>query len=335
MARSGGPTLSDVAEQAQVSLATASKALNGVPGVRDATRTRVLDAAKELGFAPNLVARNLARNRSETIGLLTSDMAGRFVLPILMGAEDAFGIDEFSVILSDARGDAIREQHHVQLLLSRRVDAFMVVGHDNDPRPPIELPAQVPIIYVYAPSTSAGHLSITPDNRQGAGLAVDHLLGIGRRRIAHVTGDPGSTAARERREGIEAALGAHGLVAAFETRFGDWTERWGRAAAGLLLEGDPEVDGVVCDSDVIARGVLEGLQAQGRSIPGDVAVIGFDNWDVVVDGPVPPLTSIDMDFQNLGRAAAQHLMAALRGTAPPTGVIREPCRLVIRGSTIP
>ena len=112
-------TLSDVARRAGVSIATASKALNGRGDVAAGTRKRVMEAAAELAFTPNAMARGLLAGRTGTVGLLTNDLDGRFVIPILMGAEDAFGAGQVNVFLCDARGDAIREQHHLRALLSR------------------------------------------------------------------------------------------------------------------------------------------------------------------------------------------------------------------------
>ena len=126
-------TLSDVARRAGVSIATASKALNGRGDVAPATRARVTEAADALSFTPNAMARGLLAGRTGTVGLLTSDLEGRFMLPILMGAEDAFGAGQINVFLCDARGDAIREQHHLKALLSRRVDGIIVVGRQTDP----------------------------------------------------------------------------------------------------------------------------------------------------------------------------------------------------------
>jgi LacI family transcriptional regulator len=127
-ARSRVATLADVARLAGVSVATASKALNGRDHVRAETRSRVLEAAEQLSFTPNSVARSLLAGRTGTVGLLTSDLEGRFSIPILMGAEDAFGAGRVAVFLCDARGDTIREQHHVQVLLNRRVDGLIVAG---------------------------------------------------------------------------------------------------------------------------------------------------------------------------------------------------------------
>jgi LacI family transcriptional regulator len=183
-------TLRDVAALAGVSVPTASKAINNRSHVHAATRSRVLAAAEQLGFAPNALARGLLDGRTGTVGLLTSDLVGRFSLPILMGAEDAFGAGRTSVFLCDARGDTIRERHHLAALLARQVDGLIVVGSRTDPRPSLGRELPIPVVYVYAESDDPADLSLVPDNVGAGALAVEHLLAMGRRRIAHVGGDP-------------------------------------------------------------------------------------------------------------------------------------------------
>src|SRR6478736_7517966 len=203
-------TLSDVARRAGVSIATASKALNGRGDVAAATRQRVRDAADSLAFTPNAMARGLLAGRTGTVGLLTSDLEGRFMIPILMGAEDAFGAGRINVFLCDARGDSIREQHHLRELLSRRVDGIIVVGRQTDPRPSLGQDLPVPVVYAYAPSDDHRDLSLTPDNYAGGRLAIEHLISCGRSRVAHISGDPAYAAAQDRLAGARAALHAAG-----------------------------------------------------------------------------------------------------------------------------
>lgn len=327
-------TLSDVARLAGVSVATASKALNERRQVRAETRARVLEAAERLSFTPNPLARSLLAGRTATVGLLTSDLQGRFSIPILMGAEDAFGAGRVAVFLCDARGDAIREQHHVRALLSRRVDGLIVVGSRTDPRPSLGRDLPLPVVYAYAPSEDAADLSIVVNNVGAAETAVDHLIACGRTRIAHITGDPTFAAAQDRVRGTLAALERNGLELVGDVRFGSWTERWGRAAAAMLLARHPDVDAIVCGSDQVARGVMDALRETDRTIPQDVAVMGFDNWEIFTEHARPPLTSIDMNFERLGRVAAQRLFAAIDG-APRSGIEALDTRLVIRGSTVP
>ncbi|SDD74375.1 LacI family DNA-binding transcriptional regulator [Glycomyces harbinensis] len=340
MARSPAPrgtrtaTLSDVARLAGVSVATASKALNGRNHVHAQTRERVFEAAAQLSFSPNSLARGLLAGKTGTVGLLTSDLVGRFSLPILMGAEDAFGAGQVSVFLCDARGDAIRERHHVRALLSRRVDGLIVVGSSTDPRPPLADSVDVPVVYAYAPSENPEDLSIVPDNVGAGRMAVEHLIACGRTRIAHISGDRQYSAARDRVDGVRAALDEAGIPLVGQVAYGTWEEGWGRAAAGMLLDREPDVDAVLCGSDQVARGVLDTLRERGRRVPDDVAVMGFDNWQVMTSGARPQLTSVDMNLEELGRAAARALFESI-DAEHGKGIRTVQCRVVPRGSTAP
>lgn len=330
----GPVTLRDVARLAGVSMSTASKALNGRRDVRAETRARVIEAAERLSFSPNALARGLIARRTGTVGLLTSDLEGRFSIPILMGAEDAFGSDHTSVFLCDARGDSIREQHHLNALLSRRVDGLIVVGARPDTRPSIGRAMPVPVVYAYAPSDHADDLSLVVDNVEGGRMAIAHLLTCGRRRIAHITGDSAYGAARDRATGAQAELAEAGLsLVGGRVYFGAWTEAWGRGATRRLLEQEPEIDAIFAGSDQIARGVLDALHEARVDVPSQVAVIGFDNWHALADHARPPLTSVDMNLEALGRLAAKRLFAAMDGT-PATGVEKISCRVVPRQSTV-
>lgn len=329
-----GPTLSDVARMAGVSIATASKALNGREHVRETTRQRVFQVAEALSFVPNPLAQGLLSGQTGTVGLLTSDLEGRFSIPIMMGAEDAFGAGSTSVFLCDARGDAIRERTQIQALLSRHVDGLIIVGARPDPRPPLAMRIPVPVVYAYAPSEDPNDYSITSDNVHGGRLAADHLVATGRRRIGIITGDAGYGAAHDRASGAIAALRDAGISPLGDgAQFGAWTEAWGRGATHAMVAAHPDLDALICGSDQIARGAMDSLRELGREIPDDVAVVGHDNWEVLAPGARPPLTSIDMRLQELGRLAAGKLFAAIEGTASH-GLDKLPCRLVPRGSTI-
>ncbi len=327
-------TLSDVARRAGVSIATASKAVNGRSDVAATTRTRVLAAAEELSFTPNAMARGLLAGRTGTVGLLTGDLEGRFVIPILMGAEDAFGAGQVNVFLCDARGDAIREQHQLKALLSRRVDGIIVVGRQTDPRPSLGQDVPVPVVYAYAPSDDPRDVSLTPDNVAGGRMAIEHLISCGRTRIAHISGDPAYAAAQDRLAGARAALAGAGLGLVGDPMFSAWSEHWGRDAAALLLQRHPEIDAIFCGSDQIARGVLDTARDLGRDVPDDLAVMGYDNWSALAENSRPELTSIDANLQQLGRRAAQCVFDAIDGETTGVGTHHLPVRLVIRGSTI-
>jgi LacI family transcriptional regulator len=320
-------TISEVAALAGVSTGTASKALNGRGSLRDETRQRVRQAADQLGFVANEAARSLQAGRSYTVGMITTDSIGRFSIPLMIGAEDALGAGQVSVFLCDARDDPIREQYYLRTLLGRKVDGIIVTGRRTQARAPIGAGLPVPVVYAFISSADPQDCSVVPDEADGARRAMQHLLAIGRRRIAHVTGPEHHHSARVR---ASAAASVTELVS--PPLYGEWSEEWGRQAAGILLSNGAEADAVFCGSDQIARGVAEAMREAGRSVPGDVALVGFDNWDVMVDGCRPALTSVDMDLEGIGRSAAELLLQAINGD-PVHGQRAQACRLVPRAST--
>jgi LacI family transcriptional regulator, galactose operon repressor len=325
-------TISEVAALAGVSAGTASKALNGRGALRPETRQRVHDAAEQLGFVANAAARSLQAGRTYTVGMITTDSIGRFSIPLLIGAEDALGAGQVSVFLCDARDDPIREQYYLRTLLGRQVDGIIVTGRRTQARPPIGSSPAVPVVYAFISSTDPDDCSVVPDEADGARRAVEHLLAIGRRRIAHVTGPEHHHSASVRALAAASTLAEAGLEPAAPVLFGEWSEAWGRQAAGILLSTGASVDAVFCGSDQIARGMAEAMREAGRRVPGDVALVGFDNWDVMVDGCRPALTSVDMDLEGIGRTAAELLLAGINGN-PAHGRHALPGRLVPRAST--
>jgi LacI family transcriptional regulator len=328
------PTLKDVARLSGVSIATASKAINGRTDVHPETRRRVLEMANRISFTPNTLARGLLAGQTGTVGLLTNDLEGRFSIPILMGVEDAFGTGKMSGFLCDARGDSIRENYHLHALLARRVDGLIVVGNQTDPRPSLGPAVPVPVIYAYAPSVDPRDTSIVPDNTGAGAMAAQHLIAIGRRKIAHISGDGTHAAAIDRADGLLAALAEAGLsLAGDQVRYGRWSEAWGRAATSMLLDQQVDFDGLVCGSDTIARGALEILRGRGIEVPGSVAIVSFDNWEILVAESRPPLTSVDMNLKALGRLAAERLSQAINGERH-AGIESLSCRLVVRGSSV-
>lgn len=329
----GTATLKDVAKLAGVSIATVSKALNGREHVRAETRARVRRAADELHFSPNQLAQGLLAGRTGTVGLLTSDLEGRFSIPVMMGAEDAFGADSTSVFLCDARGDVIREQHHLRALLSRRVDGLIILGDTTNTRTSLGQRIPVPVVYAYAPSDDDRDISVISDNVDAGRLAAEHLLNCGRSRIAYIAGDVSYTAATDRVAGVKAALDGRGLtLIGEEALYGAWTEGWGRAAVRTLLQRYPEIDGFLCGSDQIARGALDALREAGRDVPGDISVMGHDNWEQIASQSRPALSTIDMRLQVVGRVAARLLFAAINGERQP-GLHKISCRVVTRDSS--
>lgn len=326
-------TIRDVAAAADVSIGTASKALNGRGRMRDETRDRVLAAAERLGFRPNPLAQGLLAGRTYTVGLVTGDSFGRFSIPVMLGAEDALGAGQISVFMCDTRDDPIRERHYVERLLARRVEGIIVTGRRTEPRAGIGHDLPVPVVYAMTQSTDDSDVSIIPDDEGGGALAARHLMATGRTRIGHVTGPQRFQAARRRAQGLTTALASAGLSPAGEILYGQWSEEWGRQGADVLLHAAPDVDAIFCGSDQIARGVAETLRERGRRVPEDVALVGFDNWEPMALGCRPPLTTVDMNLGEIGRMAARHLLDVIAGKPATGGVTIVPASLVLREST--
>lgn len=325
--------LVDVAARAGVSEGTASKALNGTGQLRAETRGRVLKAAAEMGFSPHGLARGLSSGRSFTVGLVTTDSFGRFSLPVMLGVEDALGAGEMAVLLCDTRDDPLRERHYLRTLVARQVDGLIIAGRRAEPRAPVDLPDSIPVVYVFQPALGEETTSVVADDQEGGRIAAQHLLAVGRTRVAHITGPADHLTARRRAESAVATLRSAGVEPVGEPLIGEWSERWGRLAITSLLRQGQAFDAVICGSDQIARGVCDGARENGVRVPDDVAVVGFDNWDVIALASRPPLTSVDLELQQLGRRAAGLLLDAIAGQHQPGGHRVTP-RLVIRESTV-
>jgi len=328
-------TLIEVAGRAGVSLTTASKAIKGKNRVSDATRARVMAAARELSFTPSPIARGLTTGRTRTVGLIIADsMTHRFAVPIMLGAEAALGEIDLSMITCDARGQQARSLELARMLAARKVDGMLIVGDNNAVTASVTRHVDVPVAYVYGESDEAGDVVHMPDDYDGIGLMADHLIAAGRRRIAHLTGPRHATAVRHRVDGLAARLRGHQQELAAPIGYGQWSQRWARAAATALLDEVPDIDAVLCGSDQIASGVLVALDELGRRVPDDIAVTGYDNWRVFALETEPQLTTIDMNLEALGAAAARDLFTIIDGTPRQGGVRRHACELVVRDSSL-
>lgn len=323
------PRIVDVAELAGVSVSTASKALNDTGQLREDTRARVKEAAASLGFVTGAAGRGPADARTYTVGLLTTDSFGRFTIPLLMGVEDALAAGRMAIILCDTRDDVLRERHYLASLQERRVDGLIITGRTTDPRPSVGL--QIPTVYAFSPSDDPADHAVVADEGAGAAMAAEHLLSMGSRRIAHVTGPKRHHSADARALSVQGTLGDSLIAPAL---FGHWSEEWGRTAVDMLLASHPDLDGLVCGSDQIARGVTDRLRENGIDVPGQVRVTGFDNWEVMALASRPPLTTVDMGLAELGRLAGRTLLDLVEGrTEPPRRQVLAP-RLEVRASSL-
>lgn len=327
--------LEDVAAAAGVSISTASKALHNKPRISEATRVRVLEAARALEYSPNKQAQSLAGGRTSSVGVLAYELSAHCTGPVLVGIEQELSARGISMLLANAQADASLEPGHVEQLISMNVDGLIIVHNETNPHPSLGDDWGIPIVYAYGPSTNAADCSVTCDNLEAGRTAVNHLVDCGRHRIAVIGGDRRFLAAADRLKGTLEALGELGLQPAGPVRFNSWHESWGRQAVSRLIDEDHvDFDAVICQSDALARGALEELKARGVRVPDDVAVIGHDNREVIAEATSPTLTTIDNNGEGIGRCAARYLLDAVGGRRR-RGTDYVPCRLVPRESTRP
>jgi LacI family transcriptional regulator len=322
-------TIRDVAAAAGVSVGTASKALNGRGKISAETRDRVLRAAKEFAFVPSILAQGLLAGRSFSVALITPGTFGRLCLQVMLGAQDALSVEQISVLMAEIRGDPRREQRYMQSFAARQVDGMIVAGRRPESVQALRASPARPVIHALGRAAQRG-FSVLPDVEGGARMAAEHLLGTGRRRIAHITGPECQAAGRLGAAGFTAALKAAGVEQCGSVMYGQWSESWGREAAGRLLPARP--DAIFCGSDQLARGAADTVRALGFRIPEDIAFVGSGNWAPAALGALPEFTSVDLCLEEVGRVAAAFLLAAIAGEKPE-GVHRVPPRLAIRRSS--
>ena len=327
-------TLSDVAAAANVDMSTASRVLRGTGRVSPATRQRILDVASSLDFRPNAQAQFLAQGISKTVGVLTMNAPDIFAMPVLAGLNTEFGLRDVATLLYDAGldDDALRE--NVRKLHARRIDGLLVLGSGlMDPIRSFSAEFDVPVVYAFGTSDSRDDAIFIPDGVMAGRMAAQHLIDIGRRRIAHVTAAR-DIAAIERAEGLRQVLAENDLEMALGAPLeGDWLRRWGAQAAQRILDSGEQVDAIFCGNDQIALGVYEVLRGAGVSIPDDIALVGMDNWEGMVGSGDNLLTTVDPNLIGVGRAAAEYLNVVTIDDYEG-GVRHVPCSLVLGETTM-
>jgi len=324
------PTLADVASAAGVSASTASRALRESPLVRPETRRRVLEAAQALGFQPNRLARSLRTRSSDLIGVVVPDVGTRFWAAALKGAQDVLERSGYLVLAMSSERDAGLERAALRTLLAHRVDGLLVATSGG-----LDAPAAVPVVAFDRfgpPGADAGRVAV--GNREGTALLYEHLRLHGHVRIGFVGGHPGSTSADERLAGFEGAAAAAGLpVPPGHVRHGDaaWSEASGESAAAELLAQPERPTAIVAASDALAIGALRAARRAGLGVPGDLALVCFDE-PAFADLLDPPLTSLSRHDREIGELAAGLLLRVLAGDVDGRPELRVPPALNIRRS---
>lgn len=329
-------TIADVALAAGVSKATVSRVLSGSSvAIRPETRERVMAAVNVLGFRPNSVARSLSVRRTFTVGVLVSDIGNPFYADVIHGIEDAGLPRGYSFFLGNTNFDLPRGTDLVHSLIDRRVDGviilfsrgsdewLMTLAHHGIPASVVNWDSQL---------TLADTVAIEVDFQPGIKAAVDHLVGLGHRRFAHVSGPLDLDTSRQRRRVFLEALARHGLgtgqVALVE---GDYHIEGGRKALKTLLEAKARPTAVFAANDLMAIGVMSEARAQGLAVPGDLSVVGLDDIWLAAQTD-PPLTTVVMPRYDIGFQAMDRLLELI-APGEPRSRSSLATQLVIRNST--
>ena len=332
----GQPRLTDVAALAGVSTATVSRALNQPATVTAQLRERVQSAVATLGYVPYGPARALASRRSHTIGAVVPTIDNAIFARNIQALQARLFEAGFTLLLASSEYDYPREVREVQSLVERGIDGLMLVGENRDASV-YELleKKRVPYINTWIYREESPHPCVGFDNAQAAHQIGSFLLDIGHRRIAMVAGvREGNDRAAARIEGVTAALAERGL------RFdrGHLVEHEyhiieGRRAAGRLLASSNPPTAIICGNDVLALGVLFECRARDVQVPKEISITGFDDLDLAANID-PPLTTIHVPAVEMGRHAAEYLLARLEKSPAPEKT-ELPATLVVRETTAP
>ena len=327
------PTLDEVARLAGVSRSVASRVINSTANVSRSAREAVERAVRELDYVPNPTARALATRQAGAVVLAVSHhdpalFADPFYAQVIAGVSAALERTDLVLMLSladSAHGRARLEK----LLRARRADGVMLMAlHGDDPLDRLVGKLDLPVVYGGRPLNAEPDWYVDADNRGGARAATEHLIAGGRRRVATIAGPADTQVGLERLRGFREAAAVAGIDAAL-VEHSDFTEDSGAAAMERLLDADPRLDAVFAASDNLAAGALRVLRARNRTVPGDVAVVGF-NDHLIARHTSPTLTTVHQPIQQLGREMGRMLLDLIDGQRPSPLIL--PTRLVVRES---
>jgi LacI family transcriptional regulator len=328
-------SVKDVAAAAGVSLGTVSNVLNRPEKVSPDTRDRILEVIEELGFVRNDAARQLRAGTNHAIAMIVLDVANPFFTDVAHSVESELAVQRRPLILANSDQDVRREASYLDLFEEQRVSGMLItpVGRIL-PRLRQLRDRGVPVVMVDRKTGSREFSSVSVDDRRGGRLAAEHLLGIGRRRLAFIGGPAGLSQVRDRlaavREAVDATAGAS--VRFVETGAMDAAAGRGAAETLLALPARERPDAIFAANDLVALGVLQALTLAGVAVPHDIALIGYDDIDFA-DSAAIPLSSVRQPREELGRRAAEILLEVIADPgAKVRHVVLEP-ELVVRRST--
>ena len=327
------PTIKDVAKAAGCSTATVSRALATPEKVSDATRKRVNQAIAQVGYAPNIAARNLRRAESKTIVALLPDISNPFFSEIISGMEDVAHQAGYQILIGDCEHDPARAEAYFRLLLTNQADGIVLLTSEI-PKALVKQAdgqASFPLVMACEFFSDIDLPVIAIDNHQASCQAIDYLVSLGHQRIATLTGPASNPICLERLRGYHDTLAANGLMDEARIAEGDFGFRSGFQQGLALLDNAQRPTAIFCHSDEMAVGVLKAARQLNITVPDQLSVVGFDNIGLS-EYCDPELTTISQPRNEIGQQAMQSLLHLLRGEH----VIRRQTlssHLIVRKST--
>jgi LacI family transcriptional regulator len=327
------PTIREVAEQAQVSVATVSHVINRTRFVDPETQARVRQAIQTLGYRPNMLARSLRRRESRTIGLLVPDNANPFFAEFARVVEDVVFAEGYSVILCNSDRSETKEETYIDVLLSKQIDGLILISStDRNDLLQHVVDVGVPMVVVDRNPADVSVSYVLVANEHGGYLAGQYLASLGHRRVGCIGGPSDGNPSWERVGGFARALGEVGAPLAPEAIVqGDFRYGGGEAGMRALLERDLGLTAVFATNDLMAIGAMITLRRAGLRIPEDISLIGFDNI-LQASTTIPSLTTIEQSVNELGQATVRLLLDKILKRTTGPACLTIPTRLIERES---
>ncbi|WP_263730674.1 LacI family DNA-binding transcriptional regulator [Cellulomonas sp. SG140] len=328
------PTLHEVANLAGASLASTSRALNGM-GASPEMIEKVRAAAEQLGYHPDAAGRSLRMGRTFQVGFAVADIGNPVYVDMMKAIHEVVGPQGYHVVVATTGNDVESTADVIRSLASGVVDGLVISPLRSDETLAAQMEqAPVPVVVVGRVPQNTTLDSVWADSAAGIGMAVDQLVGVGRRRLLFLNGPLGTTPASHRLQGFEDALARHDLTAAGMVVADDFTVEAGTRAVDGLLD-DPAAEGpdaIVAANDLLAIGCIQALRRRNVRVPDDIAVTGMDDTEIAAVFS-PSLTSVALGSRERGRAAAELLLRRIAGESGPAQRVHVAPRLVVRESS--
>lgn len=330
-------TLKQVAQESDVHPSTVSRALNPATRslVANEVAERVLAVAARLGYRRNLLAAGLRTGRSHLVGMLVPDIANLVFSPILSGATERLAAEGFSTVIADVGRNSARQLDLARELITRQVEGLILATvQRDDPVVDFCLAQGIPTVLVNRADEKRRISAVVSDDPLGMQLAVDHVVELGHRNIGHLAGPESISTGHLRRRAFYGAMDHHGLRTSdgLHESAKDYSREEGATTARRLLDRRPDMTAIVAANDLLALGVYDALRERGLRCPEDVSVVGHNDMPMV-DLVSPPLTTVRISQEALGREAADLLLHRIRGDSNECRNIVLAPTLIVRGST--